>query len=696
MHKGDKCASVGQEPSGSKSGSVLQNDGTSKGPVRPIVLPDTFTGEEEEFIDLLESFEACAAVNKWTDEEKCQFVAIKLKGSARKVFNDIEPGAKREWILLEDELKRRLDGTRRPDLYKSEFLTRIKKSDEGYLDFSNALRILARKEYPIVSVGIRDELARDQFLRGLGGVDISLKVRHMNPATLDDAVRMSIEWEAVERDVRNQSANKPTPVVSDLTGAVGGQTASKTDELISLMTKLLSGMSSISSAGATSGRERTKRALFTQSLFWKEMSDDSLRSSLMIRNDKSEANSDFVRDENVVAEIGSENKSDATQNCPKHKASKTTNNKVRTRDRISNLESKLDKFLEVFDQRTFIAPTFGAAFEKHRKIDKSQRFDQTRPIRDKSQRLDNYNNAYQDEASAKRAKFKNYKSIISSNEDDDVLSLQPGQSEINCFSSDYAQSDENNCMPVLEKEVVPSTEESNVNVTDKSLFDIFGKDALNHFSALFGQPYKMVEKIAYRGHQAAAMGINIQLFIQKALESLMEGLSTGSDSKEQSVEKVQNIFAMTTKSLDQLGRVGAFHHIIRRTVAMSDSALYELDVARRLSNLPLSEEGVFGPGLETTLKVRKEQKRTMQDLLTDFQARKRKSSVVQQPEPFKRGRLSYKPYKPANYNTSSNYSFRAKRFTERYQDKKPYTRGYDRKPNFKSGKAYRPNKKSNE
>ncbi|ESP04440.1 hypothetical protein LOTGIDRAFT_136226, partial [Lottia gigantea] len=113
MHKGDKGASGGQEPSGSKSGSVLQNDGTSKGPVRPIVLPDTFTGKEEEFIDWLESFEACAAVNKWTDEEKCQFVAIKLKGSARKVFNNIEPRAKRE---REDELKRRLDGTRRPDL----------------------------------------------------------------------------------------------------------------------------------------------------------------------------------------------------------------------------------------------------------------------------------------------------------------------------------------------------------------------------------------------------------------------------------------------------------------------------------------------------------------------------------------------------------------------------------------------------
>ncbi|ESO95945.1 hypothetical protein LOTGIDRAFT_175026 [Lottia gigantea] len=325
-------------------------------------------------------------------------------------------------------------------------------------------------------------------------------------------------------------------------------------------------------------------------------SDDSLRSSLMIRNDKSEANSDFVRDENVVAEIGSENKSDATQNCPKHKASKTTNNKVRTRDRISNLESKLDKFLEVFDQRSFIAPTFEAAFEKHRKIDKSQRFDQTRPIRDKSQRfeqtivdqsqrLDNYNNAYQDEASAKRAKFKNYKSIISSSEEDDVLSLQPGQSEINCFSSDYAQSDENNCMPVLEKEVVPSTKESNVNVTDKSLFDIFdifGKDALN---------------------------------------------------------------------------------LSEESVLINYASLWPSQT---------------------------------QHLLPDFQARKRKSSVVQQPEPIKRGRLSYKPYEPANYNTSSNYSFRAKRFTERYQDKKPYTRGYDRKPNFKSGKAYRPNKKSNE
>ena len=52
---------------------------------------------------------------------------------------------------------------------------------------------------------------------------------------------------------------------------------------------------------------------------------------------------------------------------------------------------------------------------------------------------------------------------------------------------------------------------------------------------------------------------------------------------------------------------------------MSDTALYELDGALEFSSLPLSDEGMFGSGLENLLKTRKEKKKQIEDLVPDFQ-----------------------------------------------------------------------------
>ena len=66
---------------------------------------------------------------------------------------------------------------------------------------------------------------------------------------------------------------------------------------------------------------------------------------------------------------------------------------------------------------------------------------------------------------------------------------------------------------------------------------------------------------------------------------------------------------MSTKALDQVGRAGAFHHILRRKAAPSDTGLNNLrDVQAKVLYLLLSGEGVNGKGLEGNLQKRKEQK----------------------------------------------------------------------------------------
>ena len=72
---------------------------------------------------------------------------------------------------------------------------------------------------------------------------------------------------------------------------------------------------------------------------------------------------------------------------------------------------------------------------------------------------------------------------------------------------------------------------------------------------------------------------------------------------------------MSTKCLEQIGRTGAFHHIVPRCCTMTDTVLYSLSDRDKFYDLPLSSEGIFGPGFATLLKDRKEQKKLVDDLL---------------------------------------------------------------------------------
>ena len=68
---------------------------------------------------------------------------------------------------------------------------------------------------------------------------------------------------------------------------------------------------------------------------------------------------------------------------------------------------------------------------------------------------------------------------------------------------------------------------------------------------------------------------------------------------------VTDIFAMSTKFLDQIGRPGAFRHITCRAVCMTDT-FFEQPDKLQYTNLPLTGGCVFGSGLETLLKEKKE------------------------------------------------------------------------------------------
>lgn len=89
----------------------------------------------------------------------------------------------------------------------------------------------------------------------------------------------------------------------------------------------------------------------------------------------------------------------------------------------------------------------------------------------------------------------------------------------------------------------------------------------NTCKSLFSQPSKMIENIAYRGQQAAYMGISMHMYMQQGLAALIQILQSDDVNTDRAIQQARDIFAISTKSLDQFGRTGAFHHIIRTSVS---------------------------------------------------------------------------------------------------------------------------------
>jgi len=206
----------------------------------------------------------------------------------------------------------------------------------------------------------------------------------------------------------------------------------------------------------------------------------------------------------------------------------------------------------------------------------------------------------------------------------------------------------------------------------------------NKARALFSQPCKMVEKIAYRGQQAAKLGMIIQLYMQQGLASLVENISSQEFDSDICVNKIKDIFSMSTKCLDQISRAGAFHHITRRTVAMSDTSLYGLQDSNDFANLPLSGEGVFGAGLESILKGRKEKKKQFDEMLPELKKkdRKRKASPERSAlaDVSKRARPDAQ-LSATHSGTWNNFRIpKVPRTTERYGARSGNSRAYNYKP----------------
>ena len=218
---------------------------------------------------------------------------------------------------------------------------------------------------------------------------------------------------------------------------------------------------------------------------------------------------------------------------------------------------------------------------------------------------------------------------------------------------------------------VPSLDE----LSERLLIKKHGrKAAFGSSQSLFSQPYKSMEKIAYQGQIAARLGIISLCYTQQALGLLLSNLKKDSPNIDEAVQTVRDIFAMTTKSLDQVARTGAFHHLIRRKATVADTGLHEFkDLQKTSLTAPLSGEGIFGAEFEKKLKDRQEKDKQLSDLMPEVGKKffnKRKSSYPSESAYSKRPRQSdnsFKSYRSTDSSFGYNKNPRNSGYTNRFR-----------------------------
>ena len=162
---------------------------------KPVVLPEPFNGETS-WDEWSVHFENVAAVNEWNDEQKLQWLKVRLTGRAQKAFQRLPEATQAIFDAAKEALTGRFEPASRKTRYQAEFQARRKKASEGWADLADDLQSLVDKAYPSLQDEARERLAINAYLQQLGQPQVAFSVKQKCPNTLDDAVTATLEMES--------------------------------------------------------------------------------------------------------------------------------------------------------------------------------------------------------------------------------------------------------------------------------------------------------------------------------------------------------------------------------------------------------------------------------------------------------------------------------------------------------------------
>lgn len=163
--------------------------------------PRTYGGTSS-WQDHLVQFEMISTKNKWDEATKAYELTSSLKGVARGVVTDLEPEMRLKYRYLVSELTSRFEPANQSNLLKTQMNSLYRRPGPILPELAQNNRRITRLAYPTFPIDIRDQLAKDCFIRAVNDSKLQLSIFQREPKTISDCVRFCLEYESFTVDQR--------------------------------------------------------------------------------------------------------------------------------------------------------------------------------------------------------------------------------------------------------------------------------------------------------------------------------------------------------------------------------------------------------------------------------------------------------------------------------------------------------------
>ena len=182
---------------------------------RKQIEPETYDGKTN-LDDYLEDFEEISRWNGWTSYEQALQLAMKLTGSAKKVYKGLSTTQKNSYAEMVTCLKKTFDEQNQPLVYQERFWKRKKQPNEELLDYVGELKDFAARAFGDM-VDDRNaaykKMLVNKFVAGLDDRDAGKWVHMKNASDLEEAV-------AIVREIESYKAITPNTKLTSQINAV--------------------------------------------------------------------------------------------------------------------------------------------------------------------------------------------------------------------------------------------------------------------------------------------------------------------------------------------------------------------------------------------------------------------------------------------------------------------------------------------
>ena len=162
---------------------------------RPVQKPPSFDGKSQRE-PYIAPFEIVAGMNQWNDEQKGNYLATSLKGSALSLLGDLPSDTRQDYKELVAALESRFGSAHYQELHRSKFKSRLRRRDESLQELAEDFERLARLAYPSAPEEMNYLLAKEQFIDAILDGDTRLRLKQSRPHSLRAALTLAMEFKS--------------------------------------------------------------------------------------------------------------------------------------------------------------------------------------------------------------------------------------------------------------------------------------------------------------------------------------------------------------------------------------------------------------------------------------------------------------------------------------------------------------------